>query len=263
MLNIQPVTETVDGVAYVAEGSLTMTWSSDNAASYRAEILEGGTVLTSMDTADTAAGIDTGMLTPGTVYTLRVTAIPAGGTVDDGATSEMQFCYPVQATPEPTEAPTPEPTEVPTPEPTEVPTPEPTEVPTPVPTEVPTPEPTEAPTPVPTEAPTPEPTEVPAAPSIPQEQWLNPIDSNSDPTLISAVQARLVEWGWLQANTYTDGTLDDATLNAVIAFQNDYNANYGGMLVLTTFEERIIGADTLGVLMNADGMTYINPNMVY
>ncbi len=263
VLDIQPVTETVDGVAYVAEGSLTMTWSSDNAASYRAEILEGGTVLTSMDTADTAAGIDTGMLVPGTVYTLRVTAIPAGGAVDDGATSEMQFCYPVQATPEPTEAPTPEPTEVPTPEPTEVPTPEPTEVPTPVPTEVPTPEPTEAPTSVPTEAPTPEPTEVPAAPSIPQEQWLNPIDSNSDPMLISAVQARLVEWGWLQANTYADGTLDDATLNAVIAFQNDYNANYGGMLVLTTFEERIIGADTLGVLMNANGMTYMNPNMVY
>ena len=236
-----------------------------------------------MDTESTSAGSDTSMLVPGAVYTLRVTAIPAGGTIDNGAAAEMLFCFPQQATPEPTEAPAaevteapapepteapaPEPTEVPTPEPTEVPTPEPTEVPTPEPTEVPTPEPTEVPTPEPTEVPTPEPTEAPteapAAPSIPDAQWANPLDSNSDPSVISAVQARLVEWGWLPANTFADGALDDATLNAIIAFQNDYNANNGGTLVPATLEERVVGADTLAVLMPASAVPYMNPNAAF
>ena len=274
-LDIQPVTETVDGVAYVAEGPLTMTWFSEGAASYHAEILENGEPIAAMDTESTSAGSDTSMLVPGAVYTLRVTAIPAGGTIDNGAAAEMLFCFPQQATPEPTEAPAaevteapaPEPTEAPAPEPTEVPTPEPTEVPTPEPTEVPTPEPTEVPTPEPTEVPTPEPTEAPteapAAPSIPDAQWANPLDSNSDPSVISAVQARLVEWGWLPANTFADGALDDATLNAIIAFQNDYNANNGGTLVPATLEERVVGADTLAVLMPASAVPYMNPNAAF
>ncbi len=259
VIDIQPVLENVDGVAYVGEGIVSMSWYSEGAANYRVTILDGGNVVSDAEVQQQTGGsLDTSVMTPGVVYTLRVTAIPEGGTAEDGATSEMAFCLAIQATPEPTLEPTPVPTEVPTPEPTLEPTPVPTEVPTPEPTLEPTPVPTEVPTPEPTMEPTPEP-----AATIPQEQWQVPLDANSDPTLISAVQARLVEWGWLQFGSYTDGMLDDATLSAVAAFQNDYNANNGGALVLVTPEARVIGADTLMVLMNANGQIYLNPNAAY
>ena len=153
---------------------------------------------------------------------------------------------------EPTAVPTPEPTAVPTPEPTAVPTPEPTAVPTPEPTAVPTPEPTPEPTAVPTPEPTPEPVVEPA----PQRPWANPISADSDPALIEQLQARLIQWGWLNAEGCAKGSLDEATLGAVRDFQAWYNESHDPKLAPL---ETAVMPDTLAILMNETGETWPKP----
>ena len=196
-LDIQPTTEVVDGVAYVSEGTLTMTWQAAGAASYHAEILENGEVRAVMDTeSTTSSDINTGMLVPGTVYTLRVTAIPAGGTIDNGAAAEMQFCYPPQA--EPTEAPA-EPTDVPV-EATEVPA-EPTEVPA---------EPAEAPVEA-TEVPV-EPTEAPIIPASAPVLDIHPVTETVDGVAYVAEGSMTMTWSSDNAASYRAEILEGGTV---------------------------------------------------
>ena len=128
-----------------------------------------------------------------------------------------------------------------TPEPTQAPVP--TETPAPVETAVPT----EAPTPVPTEAPAPSPTQ-------------QVIDQNAESTVIEGMQQYLRDTlGYLTDGTYTPGTYDDATMNAVIAFQMRVNEVDGyerltvsGICDYATYEA-----------MTAEGYEkYLNPNPV-
>ncbi len=69
-----------------------------------------------------------------------------------------------------------------------------------------------------------------------------------------------MDWGWLSDGSFEVGTLDNATLQAVLDFQNFYNENYGGNLATVNPDMNTIEPDTLSVLMNEDGDTYVNPN---
>ena len=259
VIDIQPVVEIIDSVHCIQAEEITFSWYSEGPVSgYALEMLLDETVLNSAETNVNTVTLSTEDMTPGAVYMFRVTAIPEGGTAEDGTASEALLAFiPAEAiiAAEATEEPTPVPTEEPTPEPTEEPTPEPTEDPTPEPTEEPTPEPTEEPTPEPTEEPTPEPTIM-----IDEEAWLLPMNFESDPMLIEAVQLRLVELEWLLPETFEPGVLDEPTLLAVYNFQVDCNTNFGGELILLVLEGEeppVIEIDTLAALMLPEEETNI------
>ena len=74
---------------------------------------------------------------------------------------------------------------------------------------------------------------------------------DSAPELITQAQAYLVELQWLVKDEFTEGTLDEATITAVYNFQDDYNKNYGGTLVLIDAEAPAIDLDTLNLLTEA------------
>ena len=74
-----------------------------------------------------------------------------------------------------------------------------------------------------------------------------------DAGAIAQLQSRLVSWGWLEEGGYESGALDDATLQAVRAFQSWYNENYGGEL---PYAEFTVDADTLSLLLNQNGDIY-------
>ena len=99
----------------------------------------------------------------------------------------------------------------------------PTQAPTAAPTEAPTEVPTEAPTEVPTEAPTEAPTETPDAGG---EGGGIVIDPSSEPESIQFVQEMLSAAGLLDASQIT-GSYDDATREAVMAFQRWVNRERG------------------------------------
>ena len=67
------------------EADLSITWSADNAATYRAVLTDsnGSTVIDTGSTAGTSATLTSNKLSPGEVYTLTVYAAPEGGTQDD------------------------------------------------------------------------------------------------------------------------------------------------------------------------------------
>ena len=76
---------------------------------------------------------------------------------------------------------------------------------------------------------------------------------------IAAMQNRLVSLGWLQAETYTSGLLDEATANAISSFQSYCNSTFAMELALIDTMNPILDADTLNVLKEAD-QSYANPN---
>ena len=175
-LTIDPVRETKDSIAYVESNIVTFGWTSDGASGYYVEILDAANnVYARLTTEQQSASIDTANLTDGVIYRLRVVALSANGTVEDGASAELQFAKYTEVTPAPTEEVTDEPTSEPSVEPTPEPTVEETEEPTEAPIE-PTaePEPTEVPVEPTAE---PEPTEVPAEPTE------SPIGNVSAPVL--------------------------------------------------------------------------------
>ena len=286
VISFQPVYGIADGITWLNGDTITMSWIADGAVdSYYVEVRDASdAVAASTTTPRTSLSIDASNLLGGNVYTLYVEAIPQDtAAVSTSASARFGLYKPAEtATPEPTEAPTMEPTEIPTaeptetptaepteeptPEPTEEPTPEPTEEPTPEPTEEPTPEPTEEPTPEPTEEPTPEPTEEPTPEPVyaPVYDWTQPVDATTDPAQIKALQDRLVEWGWLSAlpESYTEGELDEQTLDAVTRFQDYYNANVQDVLPPIDAEQPAIAPETLALLMTGTpDVTYINPEM--
>ncbi|MBQ3478713.1 MAG: hypothetical protein IJH25_11130, partial [Clostridia bacterium] len=76
---------------------------------------------------------------------------------------------------------------------------------------------------------------------------------------ITGLQYQLVSLGWLEADSFTPGTLDEATVYAIIEFQGYCNDNYGLGLPMIDPMNPIIDADTLDALKNADE-SYANPN---
>ncbi len=87
------------------------------------------------------------------------------------------------------------------------------------------------------------------------EFWNNAITSSSDSSIIAALQQRLCDWGWLDANSYTSGTLDSATLDAVISFQNFLNDS-GNSVEVTDASNPTIGKDTLRYLSDDSDPIY-------
>ena len=80
------------------------------------------------------------------------------------------------------------------------------------------------------------------------------------------MQNRLSDWGWLTFDgdgAAARGQLDDATLNAVLAFQTYVNEQYasGGTLALVdpTAGDPEIGTDTLKLIFNTDGVSIPKP----
>ncbi len=129
--------ESVDGsVTYIEPGTVEMSWSAEGTVSaYEVKLLDSdGSELSDVTTQNTGAQLATTSMTPGAVYTLRVTAIPEGGSAENGATAEIWFAVRAeQATEEPTVEP--EITEAPTEEPAV--TEEPAATEEPIATEVP------------------------------------------------------------------------------------------------------------------------------
>ena len=272
-------------VIHLAEGTISFSWAAEgDVAGYTVRITDANRAdMVNQNLTSTGATIPSSNLSYGMPYCLTVTAHAADGHT---TTARAYFLLPTPAAPiaeeptvteapvteepaveepvteepvaESTEESTPEPTEEPTPEPTEEPTPEPTEEPTPEPTEEPTPEPTEEPTPEPTEEPTPEPAPVAEYPMDNPGAWQETITAHSDAEAIHTIQKRLVEWKWLADGSFSKGSLDDATLQAVIAFQN--YCNESGMSVLVSDPgDPAIETDSLRLLFNADGVAIVNP----
>ena len=254
-IHVETVDYTDGNVNYVAEGNLTFTWTCEGSVSgYNVELLDENGTIAAQPMTDSAIMLATGNMNPGTIYTLRVTAIPENGTEADGVSSELYFALPI---PEVTEAPTPEPTEEPTPEPTEVPVEEPTEAPVEEPTTEPEPEPTDAPAYVEDEE------AMINTNRIGTLIWDTPIDATSDPEMITLIQNRLVEWGWLAKDTFLPGQMDDATCMAVWNLQNYINLTAETPVELINADTRTIGLDTLSYLttLMIDEYT-INPTPV-
>ena len=106
----------------------------------------------------------------------------------------------------------------------------------------------------PTEEPAPEPTPEPVVESkasfVYPDDWNIALTPDSNQAMIEAVQQKLVELKWLQSNHFTAGSLDDATIQAVIAFQTYCNDALGSALIPCAVENPSIGSDTLLLLMN-------------
>ena len=91
--------------------------------------------------------------------------------------------------------------------------------------------------------------EEPAA-SVSANFWDNTIDTSSDASIIAAFQQRLIDWGWLNAGDCTSGTLDDATIKAVISFQSYLNEN-GAAVEIVDESDPQIEVDTLKYLSDS------------
>ncbi len=253
-VEISPNVGQQDSVTYVESGTLTLSWYADGeVASYRIEILESDTVLATLDTTDTSTNLSTGNMVAGTAYVLRVTAIPTGGTIDNGVSTELLFALVNTVTTETeSEEDAAETTEDAADETTVEEASEPAEEPAAEPTEEPAAEQAEEPAAEEetVEEPVEESTDEQTDETVTdEEKWQTPIDETSDPELITELQQRLVDLGWLEAETYTIGTLDEATITAVLNFQNNYNLNYGGTLELIDSELPVIQVETLTLLM--------------
>ena len=84
--------------------------------------------------------------------------------------------------------------------------------------------------------------------------WTVPVTPKTEPAQIQAMQDRLVEWGWLEdlmknPEAYKPGELDEATLQAVTAFQTYYNTTVQDVLLPIDPEKIEIAPDTLALLM--------------
>ncbi|MGN1004966.1 MAG: hypothetical protein ACI4O8_00490, partial [Aristaeellaceae bacterium] len=88
--------------------------------------------------------------------------------------------------------------------------------------------------------------------------WATAVTASFDSEGIRVIQQRLVDWKWLAANSYTEGALDDATVQAIIDFQTVCAEN-GVSLIPCDPSNPVIETDTLALLFNADGQSYANP----
>ena len=92
-LSFETVVAEADGIVYLADDKVIMNWASEgDVEGYYAEIADSqGNVLAHATTDKQVLAIKQGNLQPGEVYTLTVTAIPAGGSVEDGASDSAKL----------------------------------------------------------------------------------------------------------------------------------------------------------------------------
>ena len=85
--------EVIDGVSYLDPSNIVLYWHADGSvSSYNVEILDdSGEVRAHSETTRENLGVNAANMAFGEVYTLCVTAIPAGGTVADGAFASAEF----------------------------------------------------------------------------------------------------------------------------------------------------------------------------
>ena len=88
--------------------------------------------------------------------------------------------------------------------------------------------------------------------------WDSVIGLDSDPEAIKVIQQRLVEWLWLEEESFEEGELDEATALAIAAFQQ-FCIDSGLNLEPIDLEAPMIETDTLWLLFNADGMEILTP----
>ena len=293
-VTIEPMLTFEDGVTYVPGGTITMSWYSSGPVSrYYVELSDASNaVIASAETEDNFLSADSTRLVPGEIYTLDVTAIPEGGSVEDGVFTSALFCvYAEPASEEPAyEEPAYEEPAYQEPayeepayeepayeEPAyEEPAYEEPAYEEPAYQEPAYEEPVyeepayEEPAyeePVYEEPAYEEPAyeepvyeepeyEEPAyeepeydEPSDSESPWSTPIDAYSDPSLISQVQSQLVLKGMLLDGAYTVGTLDDATVQAVIDFQSYCAENFDSVLTPIDPMNPVIDTQTLALLM--------------
>ena len=72
------------------------------------------------------------------------------------------------------------------------------------------------------------------------------------------LQQRLVEWKWLAKDSFREGELDEATVQAIVDFQTVCAEN-GIELIPCDPADPVIETDTLALLFNADNLAYANP----
>ena len=238
-------------MAYVNGGVIHLTWSTDTAdCAYQLSIYDAdGNLCAQTNTTDTSVNLDGSKLADGMIYTFEVVAYANGSDVSTGTAATLRFAKYAVA---PTEAPVEQPTEAPAEEPVvEEPTEAPAEQPVvEEPTEAPAEQPVEQPTEAPTEEPVEEPTEAPVAPTE-----ILPIDGTM-PDRIAEMQQRLVDLGWLLPDAYTQGMLDEVTVQAVTDFQNYCISALAQPLIpmdqanVDHPDNPIVDADTLKLLMD-------------
>ena len=248
VLNIDPISASEErgGIeTFILENSaVTLSWHSDNAEGYNVKITdEDGNVKVDQNLTNESASLPEGALTPGVTYELTVTAFAA-----DSQNTPAASCYFELPAASVTEAPAEEtlPTEAPQiEEEPYVEEPQVEEEPY-----VEEPQVEEEPN---VEEPqveeTPSVVEEPAA-SVSANFWDNTIDTSSDASIIAAFQQRLIDWGWLNAGDCTSGTLDDATIKAVISFQSYLNEN-GAAVEIVDESDPQIEVDTLKYLSDS------------
>ena len=77
---------------------------------------------------------------------------------------------------------------------------------------------------------------------------------------IAAIQQSLVDLGWLTEDGYTSGALDDATVQAISAFQAYCNSEQGMALPVIDTASPTVDAETLSLLTNPDFGICSNPD---
>ena len=246
-----------DGTTYtVGEGStIAISWTAKgDVESYNIYLYDSKNNLVNSATGrtDTQITIGSDSFAPGEVYHFAVYAVPVGGTEADGQMSYVTLTRPApKATAEPAAETTVEPTAEPTAEPAQEQTAKPTEEPKP------------------TEKPTAEPTPEPA-----KLTWDQQLDAKSDQEHVTALQKKLVEWGWLSidpnvAESAKEGKFDQATMTAVLNLQTYINGLKEGdssftplTLIDPAAEKPNVGLDTLTLIMTDDpSVTFKNPEM--
>ncbi|MBQ8506378.1 MAG: peptidoglycan-binding protein [Clostridia bacterium] len=281
---------TADVLLYeIYEGDMMLSWTADNADVYDVVILDAAneTVVAQTMEAD-HAGINSSVMRPGEVYTLQVTAFSSQNAV---SAETAILCFMLPAEEEAIEPVTEEePAEenvyaeeyVETPVEEEIYEEEYVEEPVqeevyeeeyveePVEEEVYEEEYVEEPVeeevyeeeyveePVQEEVYEEEPVEEGYYPTDDPSAWDSVIGMDSDPEAIKVIQERLVEWMWLFEGDFEEGVLDDATAEAIAAFQG-VCAEYGLNLEPIDLDSPMIETDTLWLLFNADGMEIVNP----
>lgn len=250
----------------LAEGDLAFSWYAEGAGSYLVQISdENGNLYVDQTLEITEAGMNSANLQSNMIYRLHVTAIAAA---DSGVTADADLYFLLSAAEEPVvEEPVVKEPIVEEPV-VEEPVVEEPVVEEPVPTEEPYVEPD------PTEEPYVEEPYIPdEEPYVPDDSemepqmtdgsviWAAPIDAYSDSETIAALQQRLVEWGWLNVDDYTEGTLDDATIDAVIRIQQ-YMSERGVNYMICDPMDPVVDVATLQLMFDESlGMTFENPEM--
>ena len=82
-------------------------------------------------------------------------------------------------------------------------------------------------------------------------------DSGMSADEIKSMQKRLVKLGWLAKKSYSAGTLDDVTVDAVSRFQDYCNSEYGMALPMIDYYAPSVDWETLDLILNSD---YANPD---